>query len=738
MTRVIQWATGPVGAAQLREIIDDPDLELAGVFDYSPGKVGVDAGTLVGRPPTGVIATNDKPAILALDADLVLHSASKAYGFDTVGRAAVVRRCLDASRARRTLCPTAISRWLCARVWPVGSTDEQPELSIELNRLIQRRTRVALGIGLATVAAFTVANHARSLPPPLWTDVMNVIITLLIGIAFAMFTLPVIERRPVPFAVLVLATGCGLRALGGVWHGDVAPTAITLVGLALISAATLPWGLLPQIAVAGIAGGAIALNSYFVDGNFGPPSGHAAVAVALGLAVSVVLAVELQRHCVQLLIENVRRRQAEESLTQLNAELEQRVMQRTAQLDATTRRLEHKIQDHEQAVEEMRESQRRLQGVLDHAMAAIYLRDAEGRYVLVNRHWEALAERRAEDVVGKSIDEVMPSETVEALRAHDRMVLELSKSIQFEETVPRADGVHTYVSVKFPQFDRAGRPVGVWGISTDITERKRAEEQARQHQADLAHVLRLGTMGEMAAGLAHEINQPLGAVANYARGSVLRLRSGSLGAVELLPIMEAIAHEALRAGEIIRRVRDLVRKEPSEQKPVDLNALVRDSAHFVEGEARQHGIRLELDLAAELRPVVCNGVQIEQVLLNLLRNAVEAVQGSANGDGHIVIATAPAGRDAIALSVRDNGVGLPEPSTDVFAPFYSTKTDGLGMGLSISRSIIEAHRGHLWAVNNPDRGSTFHFTLPLADPGEEAKRSTASPRSDAEFAFPHR
>ena len=618
-----------------------------------------------------------------------------------------------------------------------GPADEQSELHEELNRLIRRRIRVALCVGLAAVAVFTLANHARATPPA-WTDVMNLAIALLIGLCFVALTLPVVRRRPVAFAVAVFASGCGLRALAGVWHGDVAPTAITLMGLALVAAATLPWGLLPQVTIASVAGGAIALNSYLVDGNFGPPSGQAAAAVALGLVVSVVIAAELQRHSVQLLIENLRRRQAEGHLAQLNAELEQRVLQRTAQLDATAARLARQATEHQRAVEEMRESQRRLQGVLDHALAAIYLRDTEGRYLLVNRHWEALLGRRAEDVIGKRLEEVMPPEAVEALQAHDRRVLELGTSIQFEETVPMADGVHTYVSVKFPQFDHDGRPVGVWGISTDITERKRAEEQARQHQAELAHVLRLGTMGEMAAGIAHEINQPLGAVANYARGSVLRLRSGSVASAELLPILEAIAQESLRAGEIIRRVRDLVRKEPGEQKPVDLNALVRESAHFVESDARQHRIRIQLDLAADLRPVTCNGVQIEQVLLNLLRNAVEAVQSAARGDGRVVIATAAEGRDAIAVSVCDNGVGLPESGADVFAAFYSTKADGLGMGLSISRSIIEAHRGRLWVRRNPDRGTTFQFTLPAgettepaATPGQMTERRTSDSRSSS-------
>jgi len=417
----------------------------------------------------------------------------------------------------------------------VGSVGTPEEFRVEVNRLVVRRTRIALCIGLATVAAFAASNHLRSFPPPLWSDVMNGVTAVLIGIAFAVLMLPSVQRRAVPFAVLIFAFGCWTRGSAGVAHGDVAPTAIVLVALALIAAATMPWGVVPQIATAGIAGTTIAVNSYLVTGAFGPPSGQAATGVVLALVISVALAYELQRHYAQMLDEILGRREAESRSAQLNAELEERVHRRTEQLDNTTLTLEREVQEHQQAIEEMRESDRRLQEVLDHAMAAIYLRDADGRYLLVNRYWEALAGRRAEEVVGKNIEEIMPPEAVEALQAHDREVLESCQPMQFEESVPQADGMHTWVSVKFPQFDGSARAVGVWGISTDITERKRAEEQARRHQAELAHVLRLGTIDEMAAGFAHEINQPLGALANYAQGAVRRMRNGTMQQAELLP-----------------------------------------------------------------------------------------------------------------------------------------------------------------------------------------------------------
>src|SRR4029453_4282497 len=260
---------------------------------------------------------------------------------------------------------------------PAHSTVLREELRIELNRLVVRRTRVALLIGLTTVVAFAAGNHLWWSPDLLRSDMINGVTALLIGIAFAVLAVPAVRRRPVPFALVIFAFGCVIRAGAGVDHGDVAPTAITLVGLALVGAATMPWGVLPQIVTATVAGSAIAMNSYLVTGDLGPPSGQAAPAVLLALVVSVGIALELQRHHVRTLSEILRRRQAESRLAQLNAELEQRVHQRTEELDGTMHRLEREVQQHQQAIEDMRESERRLQDVLDHARAAIYLRDTE-------------------------------------------------------------------------------------------------------------------------------------------------------------------------------------------------------------------------------------------------------------------------------------------------------------------------------------------------------------------------
>ncbi|OFV89009.1 MAG: hypothetical protein A3J75_01500 [Acidobacteria bacterium RBG_16_68_9] len=249
-----------------------------------------------------------------------------------------------------------------------------------------------------------------------------------------------------------------------------------------------------------------------------------------------------------------------------------------------------------------------------------------------------------------------------------------------------------------------------------MTERDRAEQRARQHQEQLAHVLRVSTMGEMTALLAHELNQPLGAIVNYANGVRARLWTQRFDADEIAGAVSRIADEGLRAGEIIRRIRDFLRKGATKREPCDLNHLVREAASLVGPDARQHGVDVEFALADALPLLEVDRVQLEQVILNLLRNGLDAM-GEGEGRHELVVQTTLRPGGSVEVAVRDTGVGLPLTEAErIFAPFFTTKADGLGMGLSISRSIIEAHGGRLWAEQNPTGGATFTFTLPA--PGD--------------------
>lgn len=244
---------------------------------------------------------------------------------------------------------------------------------------------------------------------------------------------------------------------------------------------------------------------------------------------------------------------------------------------------------------------------------------------------------------------------------------------------------------------------------------RRTEEEARETRERLAHVARISTLGEMATGIAHEINQPLAAVATYAQACGRMIRARTANDVELLQTLDRISHEALRAGAIINKLKDLVRRRESSQVRCDLNSLVRDVAGLAAVDAQHHGLELRLSLADDLRPVVVDPVQIQQVVLNLVRNGIEAMDGCP-GDCIVMLRTRDAGEEGVSCAVIDQGVGLgEEQEEELFAPFYTTKESGMGMGLSISRTIIRAHGGRLWFTSNPDCGTTFHFTLPVEE-----------------------
>ncbi len=255
----------------------------------------------------------------------------------------------------------------------------------------------------------------------------------------------------------------------------------------------------------------------------------------------------------------------------------------------------------------------------------------------------------------------------------------------------------------------------------DAEERlRRSEEEARETRERLAHVTRISTLGEMATGIAHEINQPLAAVATYAQACGRMIRSRMSNDVELLDTLDRISHEALRAGAIINKLKDLVRHRESQQISCDLNTLVNDVAGLAGVDAQHKGVNLRLSLAEGLAPVVVDPVQIQQVVLNLVRNGMDAMDGCA-GDGVLLLRTRAAGEDGVTCSVVDQGVGLDaEQEATLFTPFYTTKESGMGMGLSISRTIVRAHGGKVWFTRNPDCGTTFHFSLPVEEDSDAA------------------
>jgi len=257
----------------------------------------------------------------------------------------------------------------------------------------------------------------------------------------------------------------------------------------------------------------------------------------------------------------------------------------------------------------------------------------------------------------------------------------------------------------------------------DITAVRRAEQESRQHQAELVHVCRLSTMGEVATGMAHELNQPLSAIVNYANGASRRLQTGTGDRDTLVDAMGHISSQARRAGEIIRRLRALVGKQPPVRTIVDLNYLVREVCGFVEFETGKLELQIVTDLADGQIPVDVDLVQIEQVLLNLVRNALDALEERPAGKRMLVIATR-VDDDQAVVSVRDNGPGIaPEPMAHLFDPFFTTKESGMGMGLPISQTIVENHFGTIAAGSELGIGTCFEVRLPVAK-SDEAQADT--------------
>lgn len=429
---------------------------------------------------------------------------------------------------------------------------------------------------------------------------------------------------------------------------------------------------------------------------------------AVTAVASVVTAVALHRLTPRLLALPSPR------ALQLEIEARQKIAE---ELDAARAELALRV-DHTEgelrtAVLHQQQSDVLLRTIVESAPGLIYAKDPDGRLLLANKATLNLIGKPWAEIEGQTDREFLGDpEQGEAVMEHDRRVMAGGVAQELEEIVDHpVKGGRTWLSTKTPMHDAAGRVIGLVGLSFDITERKQLE-------ARLRHESRLSAMGEMAAALAHELNQPLGSITNYVEGCRVLVAREAPNSPLLGQFDKAIA-EALRAGQIIRHLRSFVSGDANVRLPEALPVLVDEACAFSRLGASPDVV-LDVRHDAPGLTVSADRIQIEQVIHNLVRNALEAT--STVPRPVLQVTTARSDDGMAVVSIADNGTGLdPDVVRTLFEPFNSTKGKrGMGVGLSLCRTIVEAHGGRIWAESVPDGGTVFRFTLPLADPGEAA------------------
>jgi len=362
-----------------------------------------------------------------------------------------------------------------------------------------------------------------------------------------------------------------------------------------------------------------------------------------------------------------------------------------------------------------------LQSILDTIPDAMVVIDEHGAIQSFSSAAERLFGYATDEVIGKNVKLLMPQPYRDEhdgyldryMQTGERKIIGIGRIVVGQ----RKDRSTFPMELAVGEM-RRGNQRFFTGFIRDLTERQQTEARLQELQAELVHVSRLTAMGEMASALAHELNQPLSAIANYMKGGRRLLESGSSETAKLLPeAMDKAAEQALRAGQIIRRLRDFVARGESERRVEDVRKLIEEASALALVGAKDRGVRVEYQFDPNVEFVLADKVQIQQVLLNLMRNALEAMESSDKRE--LIVSTALAPQNLVAISVADTGAGIsPEIGAQLFQPFITTKRQGMGVGLSISRTIIEAHGGSIAPHPNPGGGTIFSFTLPAVSKKE--------------------
>jgi len=359
------------------------------------------------------------------------------------------------------------------------------------------------------------------------------------------------------------------------------------------------------------------------------------------------------------------------------------------------------------------------EALLNAAIDGIMVIDERGRIVRANRSAEQMLGYPASELLGQSLNLIMAEHDA---RRHDNYVGQYLKTgrrriigIGRDVMARRRDGSEFPVALAVGEVRLRGQ-IRFVGLMRDLTETRQAEEEALRHREEMMHVSRLTTMGEMAAAMAHEVNQPLSAIATYTAACSRLLEQGTDSLDEVRSALSAINAQAHRAAEVISRIRSFTRSRQLSRRTVDLAMLLEEIRPLAELDAKANSIELHMELAAGLPRIDADVVQIQQVILNLLRNGVDALREQPAGRRCLVLQASRMDDGSLQVAITDQGAGIEESvRPQLFTPFFTTKSSGMGMGLAISRSIITAHGGTLDCHNNPGGGATFWFSLPASE-----------------------
>ena len=372
-----------------------------------------------------------------------------------------------------------------------------------------------------------------------------------------------------------------------------------------------------------------------------------------------------------------------------------------------------------EAWDRLAEKEARLQSILNTAVDGIVTIDDQGIIESLNPATEHIFGYAAGELIGQNVKILMPSPyrnehdtyLSNYLATGNRKIIGIGREVEGR----RKDGAVFPLDLAVSEFFVAGQR-RFMGLMRDISERKRAEREARRHLEELAHASRLSALGEMATGIAHEVNQPLAAIVSYAQACLNLLDSKNTDTSVVKDALTQIAAQGRRAGEIVHHLRQLVRKDQTERANIDLNGCVHAVLELFSNDLKSSGVSVSLELAENLPRVRADRVQIEQVLLNLVLNALDVLAEQTVPSKRMSIGSRSVGEKGVEICVTDSGPGLGgEDPERLFETFYTTKPAGLGVGLSISRSIIESHGGRLWAKENRGGGLSVHFTLPAKE-----------------------